>query len=82
MIEAVYNHYFGSEDTNLYGAKRAEFEAGYRAANDAEAKIKALKDGMTLLLEQTVLEKPRIVNILKELALLRRPIGNRESLVD
>ncbi len=80
MIEVVHDRYF-SGDINLYGDKRSQFDAKYNVARSAADKIEALKLGVTLLLEQTRLEKPRIVAMLDDLALLRRPIGNRESLV-
>jgi hypothetical protein len=79
MIEAVHDRYF-SGAANLYGDKRKQFDAEFQAASSADAKIKALKVGMTLLLEQTKLEKDRVVAMLDDLALLR-PVRVRESLV-
>jgi hypothetical protein len=78
MIEAVHDRYF-SGAANLY-RKRKQFDAEYLAASSAADKIEALKLGMTLLLEETKLEKDRVVAMLDDLALLR-PVRVRESLV-
>jgi hypothetical protein len=80
MIEAVYKHYFVRK-TNLYGDKSKQFEEAYRNASDAGKKIEALKLGFHLLVGDNGLDKSRLVTMLDDLALLRRPIGNRESLV-
>ncbi|HEX2522256.1 MAG TPA: hypothetical protein VHP35_09025 [Terriglobia bacterium] len=79
MIEAVHDRYF-SGAANLYGDKRKQFDAEFQAASSADAKIEALKLGMTLLCEETKLEKDRVVAMLDDLALLR-PVRVRESLV-
>jgi len=78
MIEAVHDRYF-SGAANLY-RERKQFDAEYQAASSAADKIEALKLGMTLLLEETKLEKDRVVAMLEDLALLR-PVRVRESLV-
>jgi hypothetical protein len=82
MIQAVHDRYF-SKDTNLYGAKREQYDAEYDKAKNAKSaamQIEALTIGLTLLAEQTVVEKPRIVGMLEDLSLLHSDY-KRESLV-
>jgi hypothetical protein len=72
MIAAVYDHYFAGQDksTNLIGVDFKKFEGEFQNAEDAQAKLNALKTGFTLLLKQTPFQKDRLVPILEDLALL------------
>ena len=83
MVEAVYDHYFGTESTcNLSDADRRRFDKEYREATTTQAKVAALKTGLSLMVKD-VLRKDPIVAMLQDLALTRHPAGrtNHEAML-